>query len=287
MLALLLTSQNAETLQASADNLIVVKTFLIILFVLTVLVAAFNLLYYFVSKNSPDLLLNFLIPNFQIESKNVFFTIEDHLGRPLGFTKMTIFKGEKIYRVFYKSSGDFGIYLPHGVYDLTVSKFGFTDSSTDNFRVDGKKIKFDLTLKQTESLEEAPILYRLAVSNFLADLLITAFALVCYFDFYSDLTIVLQVILLALCAGSLYLAHQFFAITRSIQLVNFKNRPIKYKDIEFADRQGEKIESFTTNKLGKLQIALSPGIYKINPEDYSARMIRVNEAGLGHLKIKF
>jgi uncharacterized membrane protein len=104
---------------------------------------------------------------------------------------------------------------------------------------------------------------------------------------FSFITLPLQIIMIALAVFSLNLAYSHYQISSAIKLVNFKNQPLTHKEIEFANRKNEVLEKFTTDQDGRLKVIISPGIYKITPEDYNHRSVRVNELGPGYFKIKY
>jgi len=288
MFAFFVTSlDQAQTLQSSTDALSSLKLALVIIFILTFLVGLLNLLYYMMVKHSPDLSFKFLLPNFRFSPQNVRFELEDSLGRPLNFTRLTIFKGDQIFKTYYFAAAFYKIRLPQGVYKATVSKFGYSDSSTDSFKIDDKIIDFNLTLQRTTEARQSKTIITLAKATFASNILMTIIWLITLSNVYTSVTLPIQMIIIAAAVFSAYLAIRYYDILSAIKLINFKSRPIASKKVTISDRNNQPICDLTSDKKGLLHIMISPGIYRFAPEDYTHRIIKVNESGLGHLKIKF
>lgn len=288
MLAIFATTvDQAQTLQSSVDALSALKLALTIMFGLTALIGILNLVFYLMIKHSPDLTFHFLIPKIYLGKKKVRFTVEDNLGRPLSYTRLTIFKNEKISKDFYFQRSKYSVYLPHGVYQATVSKFGHTAATTDTFTVDDDILDFDLSLNQTQEARPAKTIATLGQSAMIANALLALAWIVAFWRAYTSLKLPLQIVAIALITFSTYLAIRLFDLIKGVQLLNFKNRPLINKKVEITNKFGEPIEQLMTNEKGLLHLMISPGIYKFTPEDHIHRTVRVNETSLGHLTIKF
>lgn len=287
MLAVLFSTEKAQTMQATADSLASLKLLLIIFFVAFLIIGLANLLVFIVSRHSPDLGFKFLIPQILFKKKNIFFTAENDLGHPLTFTKLTVFKDEKIFKEFYFNSSSYSIYLPKGNYQATVNKFGYSPNSTDKFMVEDKNLAFDLRLKRTQEIKPAYHLFKFIKVVMIVNITFAIIGLISLSINFGSLSLPLQIVLIALSAFSLFLAYNHYQINKAIRLVNFKNQPLKQKEIEFSNRLNESLEKFTTDNEGRLFVMISPGIYKIDPEDYNHRTVRINELGLGYFKVKY
>lgn len=287
MLAVLFSTEKAQTMQATADSLASLKLLLIIFFVAFLIIGLANLLVFLVSKHSPDLGFKFLIPQIFFKKKNIFFNIENDLGRPLTFTKLTIFKDEKIFKEYYFNSGSYSIYLPNGNYQATIYKFGHSPNSTDKFLVTDKNLAFDLRLKRTQEIKPAPHIFKFMRVVMIVNIIFAIIGLISLSINFDSLVLSLQIIIIALSVFSLFLAYTYYEISKAIKLVNFKNQPLKQKKVEFSNRLNESLEKLITDDEGRLFVMISPGIYKIDPEDYTHRTVRINELGLGYFKIKY
>lgn len=280
-------SDQLKTLQSSADQMQNVKILLIFLLSYALLVGLINLFFYFIYKKSPDLRLNFLKPKLDFKKKNILFNIEDQLGRPLGFTKCTIYQGEKINKIVYPWTSRFGVKLTQGKYSITLSRFGYISASTDEFEVGKEKLDFDLQLKASEDVIEARGLGNLAYVILTLTLILFISSLSVYFLNFLELELAIQLVVLLLTSASGYLLWRYYRLTRFIETRSFKNRLLKNEIIEVFGRNREPLKKITTSKTGTIIILMSPGIYKFSPEKYSGRSVRIFETGLGNFKIKF
>ena len=281
------TLENAQTMQSNLDALNHIKIIIATYFSLGLVIGISNLLWYLMIKHSPDQSLKFLIPKLNLASKNVFFEIENDLGRPLNYTRLTIFKDEKIFKTLYFKHNSYSIKLPPGSYSATVSKFGYTDVVTKVFKVDSRKNKFNLTLHKSEEIKESRKLYQFSRYLFIANLLLTLVSIMILVRYYTSTSPAIQIMILAIFFSCASLLFRYREINRAVRLVNFKDQPLKYKDVQITNHLGENIQELETDNKGLLYVMLAPGLYKITPEDKNHRIIRVNETGLGHLKIKF
>jgi len=277
----------AQTLQENLDLFSSLKTSLLILFSVGILIGLVNLLFYSTIKHSPDLTFFYLLPKFTKGKKNIFFEVEDDLGRPLNFFRITIFKANKTFRTYYFAKNKFAIYLPQGEYKATVSKFGYSSASTKTFESCQGRCKFSLTLKRTQEIKEVKSVHSLGKVAMATNILFAIALVVSLSKIYSSLTLPLQLVLLALAVFSFYLFIKFYNITKAIKLLSPSGQPLSNKLIAIANRFSEPIGHLETDKKGLLFIVLSPGIYRLTPKDCNHKSVRINETSFAHLRIKF
>ncbi len=282
------TSDQLKTIQSSADQLENLKIILIFLLSYALLVGLLNLLFYFIYKKSPDFRLSCLLPTFFRGSSLITINSEDHMGRPLGFIKCTIFKEEKIYKVFYPWRSQLRLALPEGEYSAVVSKFGYQSAPIDSFKVTkGQKLKFNLSLKATEDVAEVKSLSIFAWVLLGLTIVLFACSLSVYFLNFLALPLSIQLVTLVLSGASGYLSYRYLRLTKFIQTFSFKGRALRNQPIEIFGPGRDPLKKVTTSKNAKLALMLSPGHYRFSPEKYSPRVVRVFELGLGNFKIKF
>jgi len=277
---------NAQTMQSSLDALVAFKIILVIFFIFSCLTGLCNLIFYLVVKYSPDLSFRFLVPRFSSGGKNVTFFVKDDLGQPLNFSRLTIFQKEKVRKIYYLQKSKLSIYLPKGEFQAIIKKFGHASSQTNAFVVGREKLDFNLVLKRAQEVTPAEGIAEFEKTVMILDIILALISVIFLVRYYTSMTVYLQIVIIAIAVFSAYLTSRFYEISRAVRLVNFKGRPLANKKVEIANGS-DLIDKFTTDKEGILHIMLSPGTYKLTPEDYSPRSVRINETCLGYFKVKF